>query len=190
MKKNKLLSSIIFLLSALCFLSFIFPFYTVSTESIYTAHLVRVVLFDTKISLFSSLFGTARFGISCSSWLVMLFVVVLVFLSFAGLFKNNKINTILICAVSVLIFCVISAQNLIYSLQYGIKPWNYLSNVEVYYKFEQRIFSDTYLTKQAFFIHYGPGAYLLLISSSICCFFSFLKTRFLFLKNIQDINHY
>ena len=72
MKTNKLLDAIIFFFSSLFFLSFLLPIFAINTEGIYRSHLVRVAIEKREISFTTSLIGSSSFGVSISSWILLI----------------------------------------------------------------------------------------------------------------------
>lgn len=190
MRKNKIVPSSIFCLSALCFICLFFPLFSVQTEGVFRAHLVRVTLLSKEISTIQALFGSSNFGVSAVSWVILILIITLNIVCFINLFSSKKWIGVISMALCLSIFVLTSAETLIYSKQYGINTWNYLSSIENYYSYETRIITDTHITRQALYIQYGTGSYMLLVTCFVCFSFSFYQTRILFLKSYHYTNRY
>lgn len=175
MGKNKLLNSIIFMFSASFLLSAFFPCFLVNHEGVYQFSIQRITVSTDKIDIISSLFGGSTFGFSFVTIIIVVVSFLIITAALFNIFENKKWLTISLMLLSLFLFCLLSAQNILYATQYGIKTFNYLAAIKDKYYFITSSFEDTYLLKEAFYIDYGPGAYLAMIISSLISFLSFVK---------------
>lgn len=174
MKKFDLIHSIVFFLASALIISMSFPLFTIQYEGLFRYHLTRIVIEKQDVYLFDALFGSKYFGFSIVTVLITFLIVCSITLSFVNLFKKSKLLSLLLFINAIILFCLFSSQNLLYTKQYGINTFNYLQDVENKYSFVDRFFEDTYLTKQCFYFDYGSGVYIALIITGFLGFFSFL----------------
>lgn len=174
MKRTKYLVHFsFFLASSLCFV-LILPIFSINIEGVFRYHLDRIIIEKQTISFFDAMFGSSSFGLSAITIFQALLIIAIIVLSFLSLLKNDKWIKYSLMLVCLIMFCLTSSQNMIYASQYNMKTFNYLYEVKNKYPYIERIFIDSNLTKQAFYIDYGIGAYFILFISSLVFLLNFL----------------